>query len=410
MGNVFKTGFLTAFLALICFNFSSAQTPFYNLDVTINTETHRVFVEGDITFPSTMIEDGKLELLHAPVVDSFKLTGDDLQSFQTDTSGSGPSTHALSFSGNIPDEVTIHLSYSVFVPTDHNINRLTPEWIELNLDSFWMPIFSAIPHIRYEINVDLGGDYTLMTGDHSRKTGEGKYTIKDAVPRRDIPFSAGMNIRTVEGTLSAAYTPLDSVNLQNIVVKSDSILSFLREYTGRTEDFDNPRIVVITPREQVGYSRKNYIAMSDVRSMSDNYLDDYLAHEFSHYWFSNANFRTKHHWLTESFAEYLSMIYMRQKYGKAWFEDDITSKQERVKEDPRKLGEFDSRPSFLAMYSRGPLVLRAFEEFVGEENFNKMIRAFIRENIQTNEELFEMVREELGDEAAEKLREFHRNV
>ncbi|MBO6522957.1 MAG: hypothetical protein JJ971_03960 [Balneolaceae bacterium] len=407
MGNGLKTSIFPALLLLSGLSFSNAQTPFYDLDVTISPETHRVFVEGDISFPSTMIEDGILKLLHAPVVDSLDITSESLEHFESDTSGNGPSTHTLSFSEGHPDEITIRISYSVFIPTDHNINRLTPEWIELNLDSFWVPIFSAIPHIRYEITVDLGGDYTLMTGDNYRKTGEGQYIIEDAVPRRDIPFSAGMDLRAVEGTLSAAYSPLDSVNLENIVVKSDSILSFLRAYAGRAEDFYNPRIVVITPREEVGYSRKNYIAMSDVRSFTDQYLSGYLAHEFSHYWFSNANFQTKHHWLTESFAEYLSMIYMREVYGEKWFSNDLEKKKTRLEEDPRKLAEFDSRPSFLALYYRGPLVLHAFEEFVGEQSFRKIIRAFIREDIRTNEELFDMIREELGTEASEKLLEFH---
>jgi len=265
------------------------------------------------------------------------------------------------------DTAVVEVAYDLVVPPDHRLNRITPEWIELNLDSFWIPIVSSIPDIRYRVRVDLGGDYTLISGDRTRELERGVYTIENEISRRDIPFSAGRGLRVARGAYSEAWSPLEDVDLDTVVAKSDSILAFLEEYTGRSEDFGQPRRVVLTPREESGYSRKNYVAMSDVREMSPTYLTDYLAHEFAHYWFSNANFQTRHHWLTESFAEYVSMIYMRGVYGDEWLEADLAAKRQRAAEDSTKLADFTTRPSFVAMYHRGPLVLHAFEEEIDSD-------------------------------------------
>jgi hypothetical protein len=280
---------------------SQNEKPFYDLKVNIHPDEHYLEVEGVISFPSSMVQENKLVLLHATDTKGLDMTGANLKNFDSAVNN-GLANYTLLFNEDTQDSIHLDLSYSLAIPTNHKINRITPEWIELNLDSFWQPIFASIPNIDYKVSVTLGGDYTLLSGDQYRKVGTGRYIIRNSISRRDIPFSAGQHLREVNGSLANSYSPLDSVDLQSIVDKSDHILAFLREYTNQIDDFDQPRRVIISPREEVGYSRKNYIVMSDVRSMSDTYLSDYLAHEFSHYWFSNANFQTKHHWLTETFA------------------------------------------------------------------------------------------------------------
>lgn len=56
-----------------------------------------------------------------------------------------------------------------------------------------------------------------------------------------------------------------------------------------------------------------------------------------------------------------------------------------------------------ALYHRGPLVLHAFHSKVGDEAFKQMIRAFIEADVRTNDELLDVVRNELGEDAADTL-------
>ena len=388
---------------------AQSGSPVYDLYMELFPEENRMEVAGEVQIPPTLVQNGMIVLLHSPEVQNL-----DIESAETDSISSQGNEqliqHMLFLPESFSDTVTTSLSFEMTVPPDHRLNRITPEWIELNLDSFWLPIVSSIPNITYTLEVDLGGDYELISGDRYTQTGTGTYVIHNEISRRDIPFSAGKDLRVYEGTLSEAYSPLENVDLEQVAVKSDSILTFLKEYTGREEDFTQPRRVVLTPREQSGYSRKNYIAMSDVRDMSGMYLSDYLAHEFSHYWFSMAHFQTRHHWLTESFAEYVSMIYMTRTYGEEWLEEDLQNKRERIATENMKMADFESRPSQIALYHRGPLVLHAFHEKVGDDGFQKMIRAFIEHEVRTNEELFGVIDEELGPEAVATLQDLMETV
>ena len=404
----------SAFVALLCFmaisGFATAQTPQYDLDVIINPEEHIVTVDGVLRFSSSMIEDGQLIFLHAAETKSLELISERLIEYDVQKPENGPASILLTFTDDLPDTIYLNISYSLFIPADHSINRLTLEWIELNIDSFWHPVFSSIPNIQYNVTVDLGGDYELISGDQYSKTGLGKFTIRNTIPRLDIPFSAGKNLDSKKSSLVMAYSALDSVDLDGIVQKSNRILEFFKVYLERDQDFNTPRRIAVSPRDEVGYARKNYIVMSDIRTMSDTSLSEFLSHEFAHYWFSSANFQSKNHWLTESFAEYVSMIYMRETHGNKWLDKNLENKRNRIKQDPMHLAEFDERPSFIALYHRGPLVLHAFEENIGKDNFKKVLRSFIKNNIQTNEELFEMIKAELSAEASNKLQELLRTI
>ncbi|MEJ2540308.1 MAG: M1 family aminopeptidase [Gemmatimonadota bacterium] len=382
----------------------SPQTasPFYDLDATLDPAAHRVQVTGSLLVPLSLALDGTLVLLHSPDARDVAMSGPGILAVEA-PEGEGIARYVLTLDEDATDPVRVDVSYHLTVSPTHRLNRVTPSWIELNIDSFWHPVVASIPDIRYRVRLDLGGDYELISGDRVRKVGPGIYEVENDIARRDIPFSAGRDLRKAVGDLSESWSPLPDADLEAVVAKSDSILEFLEAYTGRPQDFERPRRVVLTPREESGYSRKNYVAMSDIREMTPIDLTDYLAHEFSHYWFSGANFQTRHHWLTESFAEYVSMIFMRHSYGEAWFDHDLARKRERAEGDPTPLADFTGRPSEIALYQRGPLVLAAFEEAIGPEAFRTVIRAFIRDDIRTNEALLEMIEAELGDGARATL-------
>jgi hypothetical protein len=97
------------------------------------------------------------------------------------------------------------------------------------------------------------------------------------------------------------------------------------------------------------------------------------------------------------------MIYMRETHGMDAFNNSLEEKRERIKEDSTKLSEFKERPSYIALYKRGPLVLHAFEQEIGKEAFQEFIQAFIREDIQTNETLFELIEDKFGESTRKQL-------
>jgi len=356
-----------------------------------------------ITFPSDMLSEEKLPVLISENVQNLQVSGPDYLN-KEQSPNQGLILHELNFdTSNASDSLIVNFSYSLQIPADHQINRITNEWIELNLDSFWQPIIASIPRFHYKFNVELPSGFTLVSGDSITRKSENHYVIHSRFPRLDIPFVAGTKFETKAGSYTSIYSSVDSLNLTTILKQADEGLRFYGEYLNRPGDFKNERVIVISPRKDVGYSRKNYIILSDISESKPEDLDAFLAHEFAHYWFSNANFRTRNHWLSESFAEYMSMIYIRETHGLDAFNNSLEEKRERIKEDSTKLSEFKGRPSYIALYKRGPLVLHAFEQEIGKEAFREFIQAFIREDITTNETLFQLIKDKFGENTKNEL-------
>jgi len=382
--------------------YAQTGSPRYDLEVSIPPEAGRVEVGGTLHVPRSLATGGRLVLLHSAEAAGVSLDGPDVDSVSAG-SAEGITRWTLQLGADLSDTLRLDVSYRLTIPSDHALNRITPDWIELNIDSFWHPVVASIPDIRYRLRLDVGGDLELISGDDVTALDNGIYAVANYIARRDIPFSAGPDLRSARGVLSEAWSPMADVDLEGVVRASDSILVFLRDYTGRAEDFERPRRIALTPREESGYSRKNYVAMSDVRDMDSLDLSGYLAHEFSHYWFSNAQFQSRHHWLTESFAEYLSMLYMRTRFGDEWFQNELAEKRTRVEVDPTPMAEFEGRPPHVALYHRGPLVLYEFEADIGADAFRSLIRAFIREDIRTTGGLLALIEEDLGAGARRTL-------
>ena len=402
------TLFIVIFTASI--SLSAQPTPFYSGEVQINPDDNALSALFTITFPSDMLSDGTLPVLMSENVRNLQITGLNILS-KEQKPNRGLMLHELIFDPeNTSDSLSVNFSYSIRIPADHQINRITNKWIELNLDSFWLPIIARIPKFNYELKVNIPSNFILVSGDSIINLNERQYLINSQLQRLDISFAAGKNLDSKDGSYSTVYSSVDSVDLTKIVDQADKSLRFYEDYINRPSEFKNKRIIIISPRKEVGYARKNYIVLSDIRESKPEDLDAFLAHEFAHYWFSNANFRSKHHWLTESFAEYMSMIYLRETYGQYAFNSSLEEKRERIREDSTKLLEFKGRPSYIASYKRGPLVLHAFEQDIGKDKFQEFIQAFIREDIRTNEALLQLIENKFGPKAKDTFIKLMQNT
>ncbi|GAA5029192.1 hypothetical protein GCM10011506_17290 [Marivirga lumbricoides] len=384
---------------------ASDLKPFYELHVSIKPEAGSADVALKLDVPVNLLMGDSLSFLFSADAQVAQLNGDHLSSYNKEEAGPGLSFYTLKFKDFPMDIVSISMKYTVTIPADHQVNRITKDWIELNIDSFWHPVLTSFSRFHYQLTTDLDKSYRILTGDDVKSIGKRtkQRVIESVIPRIDISFSASKHFYSIEGNYSSIYTTNSFTNLDSLLMFSERAISFLKGYIKRPDDFKQERIVVESPRKEVGYARENYVVLSKLNGMDSVYLSRFLAHEFAHFWFSTANSQSQDHWLNESFAEFVSMIFVREAYGEAVYEADLQNKLQRVKGDPRSLDSFRGRPSHLAMYFTGPLILHYFEEFVGKEQFQMLIQEMINQRISTTENLLVLVREQLGTAAEEKL-------
>jgi len=385
------------------------QTPVYDMDLKINPEAHQLVNDLTLTVPLAYFQGDTLRMMIARDAQFETIEVDGGAKVTTNQEGEGPQMIVVALGEHRPDQVAIRMKYSLEIPVDHQINRITPGWVELNIDSFWQPFITSFPTFTYTVRLDLDKSFRVLTGD-LKKRKKGRTVIQSRFPRVDIPFCASPTFTTSRSDYVQVYASSEDIPADSVALFADRAMAYLEEYIDEPADFEVPRIIAISPRKDVGYSRKNYIVLSKIKSVSPQRLSAYLAHEFSHYWFSEALLSSKHHWLTESFAEYMSNIYIREAFGQEAFEDEMADKRERIKEEPKTLADFEGRPSYLAMYHKGPLVLAGFEEHIGQEAFQKFINDFIDRNVKTNEVLFDLIEETLGPEALAKMKELRERI
>lgn len=379
--------------------------PYYLVRAGLDTKARSVNVHLALTVPSHFLEDGSLTFLFASDAEVSLLYGEQLIEYEIKEAGLGVSIYKLQF-GNTSDVfVAVEMVYSLVLSNDHQVNRITENWVELNIDSFWHPVLTSFSRFHFRLVTDLDESYHILGGDRIIASPEnvGKRIIESIIPRIDISFSASKQFYNRESRYSRVYSTNKATDLDSLLHLSEHALVFLEDYIERPEDFIEKRIVVESPREDVGYARENYVVLSKLDGMDPKSLSRFLAHEFSHYWFLHANPQTQNHWLNESFAEFLAIIYIRDTYGETAYLDEIEYKLERIKSDPRILASQQGRPSHIAMYYTGPIILHHFEEYVGYDRFRSLIQQMIRGRISTNEELFILIRNHLGAEAEEKL-------
>jgi len=385
------------------------QPPVYDMDLKIDPEAHQLVNELTMTVPVSYFEADTLRMMIAKDAQFEMIEADGGAELTTNQEDDGPQMIVVVLGNNRPDRVVIRMNYSLNIPVDPQVNRITPNWVELNIDSFWQPFITSFPAFTYTVRLDLDKSFRVLTGDLKKKK-KGKVVLESRFPRVDIPFCASPTFITSKSDYVQVYASSEDIPADSVALFADKAMTYLEGYINQPADFKVPRIIAVSPRKDVGYSRKNYIVLSKIKRVSPQRLSAYLAHEFSHYWFSEALLSSKHHWLTESFAEYLSNIYIREAFGQEAFDTEMADKRERIKEEPKTLANFESRPSYLAMYHKGPLVLAGFEDHIGRSAFQQFINDFIDRNVKTNDELFDLIEETLGSEALAKMKELRASI
>jgi aminopeptidase N len=110
-----------------------------------------------------------------------------------------------------------------------------------------------------------------------------------------------------------------------------------------------------------------------------------IAHEIAHQWFGNmATEKSFHHlWLSEGFATYMTHQYMESRYGDSLLKMRLQADREKINEflsrTPRSV--IDTTANYMSLlnansYEKGGWVLHMIRKQVGDELFNKIIRAY----------------------------------
>jgi len=163
--------------------------------------------------------------------------------------------------------------------------------------------------------------------------------------------------------------------------------------------------MVSTPTLALGVEYPGVIAMAQRMYPEDNpqyplpMLEGVTAHEVAHQWFYSlvGNDQIDHPWLDESMAQYVTLLYFGDQYGRlgaAGYRASMQGRWDQVGGEPIPIGQpvgaYTTAEYSAIVYGRGGLFFEAIADEIGQEAVDQGLLAYVEQNrygVGTAEEL-----------------------
>ncbi len=283
------------------------------------------------------------------------------------------------------------------------------------------------PAALYEMSFTVPDHYTVVTGlDTQEETsvdelaGTKTLLLKSDVPVRSIPLSISPDFKRYtlpnqDIPVHVYYLPSEEAAARQIATYAVEILDSYNENRG-AYGYKQLSIVTSWASGYFGMAADGFIILGNsgfaekdltVAGMADRFLEYLLAHEIAHMWWGIgvSTDLNAENFLSEAFAEYLSISYFEEKYGnnrpnviqvkrKGFLENLIDSQfgylnlrqhfselpylvvhRDRFDEalvKPQQAVEFANNNQ-TRIYNKGYLVLRALEGVISSESMDQLL-------------------------------------
>ena len=278
------------------------------------------------------------------------------------------------------------------------VNRLTPEWVELGMYAPWFP-FRLDWHFTYRVSVTVDPGYETI-GVGMYKSPDGQVTLASTEPTRDIVVVCAPRFLTEQRAVAhdsvrVRFTSENDAGFAKQIAEDGAwVLDFLGSWLGRS--MVKPPEIVIAPRTTGGaYVRPGLVVMSrpegDPASERQRYFR-WVAHEFGHLWWFRASFTNWEDWLNESFAEFCSLASLRQKYGEDAYASRLNDMRHRSQDLPpvRGLPRNHEKASDV-LYVKGCVILADLEMNIGRELMTRFLQEVYSQEAVTTEAVIQVL-------------------
>ena len=287
-----------------------------------------------------------------------------------------------------------------------SINGISPTWVELGLDSYWLPVFADYrKRIMGEVKIELPRGWNAVSSGNVTPDGN-RLVLQTGIPLIDIAFTASPTLNHTDApNVSVFWTRPDTATVAHVIKTADSCRQYLNTRYGVDDSLPAVRLV-LAPRSGPGYARRNYIVLTDAATTPPPALGAYICHEFSHYWSSAANSSGPENWLNEAMAEYVSARYVREVFGQAAYASMSERWQKMSAGQPAIWAPASTRrPSAQISYRKAPFLLARLEGRIGEAKMDEFLKRYMVERIRTTPQLLTALEQVAGAETAAWFRD-----
>ncbi|MCH8478978.1 MAG: hypothetical protein LAT56_13700 [Wenzhouxiangella sp.] len=286
------------------------------------------------------------------------------------------------------DSITIDLAYRGTLNLAGDIGGVTPQAIELSLETMWHPVPASLDREMVgRLALHLPADWEVVSTAPARLVG-GVHQLAIQVPQFDLPLFAAPGLRQWQaGDFKVFSLSADDKEASAVLHAANACGQFLNQRFGDTDPLPPVRMVIVA-REEMALARKNFMVLPRMDPSETIGLHSLLCHELAHYWAVSPGALRPDHWMSESFAEYVAALFVRKQFGEAIYQQRITEFARAGRgQGPVWTPDSQGRPSHAAMYQLGPYLLSQLHSRIGDKTFKELLRRYMVYRVRATTDL-----------------------
>ncbi len=282
--------------------------------------------------------------------------------------------------------------------------------------SNWLPSFDDMNEkVEFDLTISFNKNYEVIAnGKLTNKqikdsTATWHYDMQKPMASYLLALAIGNYHKKVEISKSGIplemyYYPQDSLKFEPTYRYTKHIFDFFEEEIGFSYPWQNYKQVPVKDFLYAGMENTSTTIFSDTFvidsiAFNDKNYVNVNAHELAHQWFGDLVTETSgtHHWLQEGFATYYALLAEKDIFGDNYYYWKLYEyAQELLQQNQAEQSTslLDSKASSTTFYKRGAWVLHVLKEKVGDLNFKKAVKNYLKthqfKNVETNDFISEV--------------------
>ena len=272
--------------------------------------------------------------------------------------------------------------------------------------SNWLPsIDDENEKIEFDLSVTFHKDYEVIANGKlkGKKTENAlvtwHYDMKAPMASYLVALGVGRYLKKTvfskRGTpLQMYYYPEDSLKFEPTYRYTKEVFDFLEDEIGVRYPWQNYKMLPVKDFLYAGMENTSLNIFSDTfvvdsLAFNDRNFVNINAHELAHQWFGDLVTATSgtHHWLQEGFATYYALLAEQELFGTDYYNWRLYEYAQQLKaqdEAGASTSLLNPKSSSITFYKKGAWVLHALRVKVGDNAFQKGVKAYLKKYQFTN--------------------------
>ncbi len=272
--------------------------------------------------------------------------------------------------------------------------------------SHWLPSLDDMTDkVEFDLSLVFRKDYMVISNGKligkEERSGETKWKFDMQKPMSSylVGFAIGdfdkMVLKSSSGVpIELYYEPKDSLKVEPTYRYTQHIFDFLEKEIGVPYPWQNYKQVPVQDFLYAGMENttctifSNQYVIDSTAFVDKNYVN-VNAHELAHQWFGDLVTETssEHHWLHEGFATFYAYLAEKDIFGDDyfyWHLLETANALENLSEDDQGEALRNSGAGSLTFYEKGAWALVMLQDKLGETNFKKGIKNYLKKYAYQN--------------------------